>query len=109
MLDANLSPFAFVGRGHQFAVGFPCFLVGLGSFLDVWTECTLMFVGFWERGGMEEGKLFLVTMAAAASSGAGAPAVPAAMEPVTLGKVGVWVKLGELLLIHCSAELATRE
>ena len=78
MLDANLSPFAFVGRGHQFAVGFPCFLVGLGSFLDVWTECTLMFVGFWERDGMEEGKLFLVTMAAAASFGGGAPAVPAA-------------------------------
>ena len=32
-----------------------------------------------------------------------------AQEPVTLSKVGVWVKLGELLLIHCSAELATRE
>ena len=67
----------------------PGCLIWFGSFLDVWTECTLMFVGFWERDGMEEGKLFLVTMAAAASSGAGAPGFPAAMEPVTLGKVGV--------------------
>ena len=57
----------------------PGCLVWFGSFLDVWTACTVVFVGFWERDGMEEGKLFLVTMAAAASSGAGAPSVPADM------------------------------
>ena len=50
-----------------------------------------MFVGFWERDGMEEGKLFLVTMAAAASSGAGAPSVPADMVTFSMSS---WTVLG---------------